>query len=89
MVADAMSSGKYLDVDELSAHTGFSPATIWRLKRSGKIPFVQPGGKGSLVKFPADALERPLACSPLEPSEDSGEARLPGRKPVWQNKHLS
>lgn len=83
-----MGSDKYLDVDELSARTGFSRATIWRLKRAGKIPFIQPGGKGTIVKFRADALEGPVG-SPLEPNTDSGEARLPGRKPAWQNNHLS
>jgi hypothetical protein len=48
----------YLTAEELASAADVSTATIWRLKRDGKIPFFQPGGAGHLVKFPPDALEQ-------------------------------
>ena len=48
----------YLTAEELATAADVSTATIWRLKRDGKIPFFQPGGAGHLVKFPPDALEQ-------------------------------
>ncbi len=47
-----------LSATELSKRTGCSTCTIWRLKRAGKIPFLQPGGGNCRVMFPADALDR-------------------------------
>ena len=47
----------YVDIVELAARTGFSISTINRLKKRGKIPFYQPGGKRSRVLFPSDAIE--------------------------------
>lgn len=78
----------YLDVGELAARTGLSRATIWRLKKAGKIPFCQPGGKGSRVLFHADAIE--LTNSPAKPTLfDDNQARqperLPGPRPDWMS----
>jgi predicted DNA-binding transcriptional regulator AlpA len=35
----------YLNIDELSRRAGLSLATLWRLKRAGKIPFSNLGAK--------------------------------------------
>ncbi len=35
----------YLDINELSARTGLSVATLHRLKNNGRIPCYQPSGK--------------------------------------------
>ena len=47
----------YTDIVGLVARTGLSISTINRLKKRGKIPFYQPGGKRSRVLFPSDAIE--------------------------------
>lgn len=85
---DSQNEKSYLDVDELVARTGLSEATIWRLKRAGKIPFYQPGGKGGRVKFPADALEvaglKNQADSTTSTDSDAPD-RLPGPIPKWMS----
>jgi len=77
----------YLSVDELATCTGLSKATIWRLKRAGKIPFFQPAGKCGRVTFPVDAIECAGHAEPSRPEFDAGEAspieRLPGPQPGW------
>ena len=78
----------YLDIDDLVARTGLSEATIWRLKRTGKIPFYQPGGKGGRVKFPVDAIEVAGLRIPREAPADEDFAspkRLPGPRPKWMS----
>ena len=87
-MADTQIEKSYLDINELVARTGLSEATIWRLKRAGKIPFFQPGGKGGRVKFPADAIE----VAGLETKPDSSATagsespeRLPGPCPKWMS----
>jgi hypothetical protein len=49
---------RYLDLEELSRVSGLSQVTLRRYWRDGKIHGFQPGGPGSRVLFPADALER-------------------------------
>jgi hypothetical protein len=47
----------YLTRRQLADRGGVSTITIDRYKRDGKIPFSQPGGPGSKVFFPPNALE--------------------------------
>ena len=56
--SDTEEQRKYVDIGELAARTGMSPSTINRLKKQGKIPFYQPGGKRTRVLFPPDAIEQ-------------------------------
>lgn len=67
----------YLSLAELSARSGVSAATLWRLKEARRIPFFQPGGPGTRLLFPADALER------TEPPEEGTGAALSGPTPKW------
>ena len=87
-MADSHDAKSYLDIDELVARTGLSKATIWRLKTSGKIQFYQPGGKGTRVTFPENAIEvsslnkeshLPVPANPEELE------RLPGPSPKWMS----
>ena len=48
----------YLSITELSARSGLSVSTLHRLKKAGKIPCLQPAGKGGRLLFPADAIEQ-------------------------------
>jgi len=76
----------YLDISELVARTGLSEATVWRLKRAGKIPFYQPGGKGGRVTFPANAIERgglEIQTESSETADSDSPERLPGPCPQW------
>ena len=60
---------RYLTLEELARISGVSKVTLRRYWRAGKIPGHQPGGKGSRVLFPPDALERNPVAPPaaLEP----------------------
>jgi predicted DNA-binding transcriptional regulator AlpA len=93
-MANSSDKNFYLDISELVARTGLSEATIWRLKPDGKIPFFQPGGKGTRVKFPDNAieqLERSGTATPMNSNtaENTSSERLPVPPPKWMpiNKH--
>jgi excisionase family DNA binding protein len=91
---DAPSAKTFLTREELSARTGLSVSTIHRLKRAHLIPFYQPGGKGSRVLFPPNAIEVANRANPDDISTVSQEAtvpsepvlpkRLPGPRPRWR-----
>ena len=72
----------YLTTEELAERYVVSASTIRRLQRRGLIPFFQPGGPGSALRFPPDALERSTSSSPV-PAAPSPPASLPGPKPKW------
>lgn len=84
-VANSPDNPSYIDVNELIARTGMSRATVWRLKRDGKIPFFQPAGKGGRVTFPEDVVERVVECATPALVEGHGDLaeRLPGPPPAW------
>ena len=86
---DPRDKKSYLDISELIVRTGLSRATIWRLKRDSKIPFFQPGGKGSRVKFPEDAIELAEQCatpnSEVDDDQRFASERLPGPSPPWMS----
>lgn len=88
-MGDSQDKTSYLDIDELIVRAGLSRATIWRLKRAGKIPFFQPGGKGGRVKFPEDAIEPAGRCETPSSVPDDAESvsseRLPGPRPQWMS----
>ena len=81
-------SGQLLTTEELSDKCRLSVSAIHRLKREGRIPYLQPAGKGGRLLFPVDAIER--ACGMVSstaqpPSETSDETEQPlsGPRPVW------
>ncbi len=55
---------RYFTLEELARVSGLSEVTLRRYWRAGKIPGHQPGGKGSRVLFPHDALERKQVAAP-------------------------
>jgi predicted DNA-binding transcriptional regulator AlpA len=74
----------YLDIEDLVALSGLSRATIWRLKRAGKIPYFQPSGKNGRVLFPPDAIERMgESAESQSPTNSPSEEKLPGPSPSW------
>jgi excisionase family DNA binding protein len=84
-------------VDELAAHFNVSPRTISRWKANGALPFVQPGGPGSALRFGHDALtagstqaasspeREPTSADPpvADPRAPRNATRLAGRQPRW------
>jgi excisionase family DNA binding protein len=78
---------KYLTAEQLSRRYGLSTSTIHRLKKAGKIPFLQPAGKGGRLLFPADAIEQSVQSIPQPAENQTGIAdsskRLSGRLPKW------
>lgn len=88
-MVDSQDKKSYLDIGELVAHTGLSEATIWRLKRAGRIPFFQPAGKGGRVKFPEDAIESAgltaVRSAPRVVDDPHPSERLPGPLPKWMS----
>jgi hypothetical protein len=86
---------KYLSRRQLANQSGLSEATIQRLKAAKRIPFYQPGGAGTRVVFPPNAIE--IACaeeqknSPPQTrsvnSADQGSVarRRPGPSPRWRS----
>ena len=89
-MADSQNEKSYLDIHELIARTRLSRATIWRLKKAGKIPFYQPGGKGGRVKFPANAIESArlsVEPGPAVADDTRPPERLPGPRPKWMSSH--
>ncbi len=60
---------RYFALKELARISGVSEVTLRRYWRDGKITGFQPGGRGSRVLFPHDALERNSVAPPaaLEP----------------------
>jgi hypothetical protein len=78
----------YLTINDLSALSGVSIATLRRWVRKGTLQAFQPGGPGTRLLFRPDALEqRPLgllaASSPVTTSPKATADRLPGRRPAW------
>lgn len=79
---------QHLTLQEFSATSRLSPSTIHRLKDAGKIPFIQPAGKGGKLLFPINAIElmaTPQLDRPSAPAAASGGdgGRLSGPRPKW------
>jgi hypothetical protein len=85
----------YLTPKQLSEQSGLSTSTLHRYKRDEKIPFFQPGGRGTKVLYPLRAIESALSESHQESlvlherSNTAGNGaaskQLPGPRPRWQN----
>ena len=85
----------WLTVAKFVDHCGLSTSTVRRLIKSGSLPYAQPGGPGTRVLIPADALShaRGDVGVPQEPAASTAptaviEPALPekraGPKPRWK-----
>lgn len=87
-----------ITASELARAYQVAVSTIWRLKRTGRIPFFQPGGKRGIVRFPPNAFEfgyakagrdeSVLAASEPNVTADDSEPgeqsnHLSGPRPQW------
>ena len=88
---DAAAKRRYLTVKELAAATGLSVSTLRRLQRKGRLPFFQPGGPGTRIVYPPDAIEQaadldpgPRPSLPRDPtSSPRGGGPRRGPRPKW------
>ena len=62
-----------------------SAPTIHRYRAAGKIPSIQPAGKGGAIRFPLDLLERMNAKNSTAESAEPTRSHetLAGQKPKW------
>jgi excisionase family DNA binding protein len=78
-------ASKHLTMQELAEEFGCSVSTIHRLKANGKLPYIQPGGKGCTVRFPADCLDvPPVAESEATNGEMQRDQPIPGPQAKWR-----
>jgi excisionase family DNA binding protein len=71
-----------LTITELSERSRLSVTQLRRLVKAGRIPFLQPGGRGGKLLFRLDTL---LAANE-PPKSPHSEPKVPphcGRKPDW------
>jgi excisionase family DNA binding protein len=75
-----------LSYEQLSARTQLSISTLRRRVKEGKIPFLQPGGPGTRIVFPADLVNRLLQTATPKITPESPPpvvATRRGPKPKW------
>jgi excisionase family DNA binding protein len=83
-------ASRYLTINELADVTGYSVSTLQRLRRKGALPFYQPGGPGTRIVFPADAIERAAKTNqndaglPHEAAAAASDFPRRGPRPKWQ-----
>lgn len=84
-MASKASQPQYLTVAELVERSGYSSASIHRLKAKHDIPFYQPAGKGGKLLFPPDALEqiRKTDGETFTNPKPQPKEQLSGRAPAW------
>ncbi|MCA9040561.1 MAG: excisionase family DNA-binding protein [Planctomycetaceae bacterium] len=61
----------YLTLTEFSKRSSIPESTIRRWIRENRLPHIQPGGRGTLILIPADALDRVILATQLRWSEAS------------------
>lgn len=85
---DASKDQHLLTLAELCEISGFSPSTIRRWVREGRIRGLQPGGRGGHIRFRRHVLEQlgnpPIQETPdLNDSEAKPRSVRPGPKPKF------
>jgi len=76
----------YLTIQEMSLRSGLSVSTLHRYVDAGKITAFQPGGPGSRLLFPPNALEQAAFLPRSTGDRSVPKSRpLPGRQPNWMS----
>lgn len=90
-MTDNAQDEQFLSIDEFARRTSLSESTIRRRVRDGSIPSWQPGGPGTRVLIPIDALDitpptstSVAVASPHRVPSRSGSAKIPGPTPKWK-----
>ncbi|ODA36502.1 helix-turn-helix domain-containing protein [Planctopirus hydrillae] len=79
-----------LTAKDLAEALDVSLSTVYRLKRDGRLPYFQPGGKRHFVRFPETLLETVTeATTDTAPRNKITEKPIPGPKPKWQADEFS
>jgi hypothetical protein len=89
----ALDTRRYLSPEEFALVTGLSLSTVHRRLARQQLPKIQPGGKGTRIMIPLDAIEiaKPAAdngqkMSPTNTKQDrTDKGYLSGRRPQWMS----
>ncbi len=90
--ADAtLSDPEFLSPKEFALSSGLSPLTVRRYLKSGRLPFIQPGGFRCRILIPRNALNSsgkiPSENSPpAPPRAKKTQTKTSGPEPVWKKK---
>ena len=90
--ADAtLSDPEFLSPKEFALSSGLSTLTVRRYLKSGRLPFIQPGGFRCRILIPRNALNSsgkiPSENSPPPPRAKKPETKTFGPEPAWKKKH--
>lgn len=75
----------WLTIAEFVQQVPYSESQIRRFVDQGKIPSLQPGGKGGKILIPQDALHELLRSNNSVASPSTLSKKLSGRKPGWKS----
>ena len=75
-------SQRKITTKEMAAELSCSESTIRRLKLAGRLPFVQPGGKGHMVRYPQGCLDSDPNLQ-VHPLPEKSPDHVSGSKPKW------
>ena len=92
-----MQMTQYLTIEQFAEKCPLSIPSIRRLINKGELDHAQPGGKGSRILIPVDALERCTRRAEAQPGVSARFAgapvggnekteRLPGLTPKWRSR---
>jgi hypothetical protein len=66
---------RWVGSKQAAAHIGICSRTLEKLVRYRLIPYAQPGGPGSMLKFNLEAIDAWLMCYPAPRKSDARRQR--------------
>ncbi|WP_145044259.1 helix-turn-helix domain-containing protein [Gimesia chilikensis] len=87
-----LSDPEFLSPEEFAQFSGLSVPTIHRYLKSGRLPYIQPGGFRCRILIPQNALNSsgkiPSENSPsVPPRAKKPQVKTSGPEPAWKKKH--
>lgn len=87
-----LSDPEFLSPKEFALSNGLSINTVRRYTRSGRLPYIQPGGFRCRILIPRNALNSsgkiPSENSPpAPPCARKAQTKASGPEPAWKKKH--
>lgn len=87
-----LSDPEFLSPEEFAQFSGLSVPTIHRYLKSGRLPYIQPGGFRCRILIPQNALilsgkSTSENSPPAPPCAKQSQPKAPGPQPAWKKKH--